>query len=70
MILFFFFSFYFLIKYSFVQIMDYLLILGNDIEDTRVFNLLWTLQWPKQVSSASELWTQLLLKLSGETSPW
>ena len=37
---FFFFSFYFLINYSFVQIIDYLLILGNDIEDTRVFNLL------------------------------
>ena len=74
MILFFFFSFYFLIKLTFLFICaSYWLFIYFrqwDIEDTRMFNLFWTLQWPKQMSLASELWTQLLLKLSGETSPW
>ena len=32
-------SFYF-IFHSFVQIVDYLFILGNGVQDTRVFNLL------------------------------
>ena len=48
----------------------YLYIVDNGIQGTEVFNLLWRLQWQRQMSSLSGLWTQLLLELLGETTPW
>ena len=61
-------SYFFILK---CEIFFYFLsIIDNGIQGTGVYNLFWTFQWRKQMSSDAELWTQLLLVLLGKVTPW
>ena len=68
-----FFSFFVLLKITSSEMwifLDYLSVIDNGIQGTGVYNLFWTFQWRKQMSSDAKLWTQLLLVLLGKVTPW